>query len=192
MRIWEKCWSWSCIKPASYNPCHLWSTFLLWTPQNAQRSKRRIKCSSLSMENWTMILPLIHTGWVDWASRRQMPSEMVSDHPVLGLGCGTAKVKLGCSIFGNLNSSTIHVSVLCNKTTSDWATEVQWATLDGISGKPRSYSHNWGGGRDSGEGGGIIEGVSRPLWTWPRMAMAKPHSSWCFCSLGVETAEPST
>ena len=115
------------------------------------------------MENWTMILPLIHTGWVDWASRRQMPSEMVSDHPVLGLGCGTAKVKLGCSIFDNLNSSTIHVSVLCNKTTSDWATEVQWATLDGISGKPRSYSHNWGGGRDSGEGGHNRGRVTPPL-----------------------------
>jgi hypothetical protein len=38
---------------------------------------------------------------------------MVSDHPVL---CGgAAKVKLGCSVFGNLNSSDIHVSVLCGK-----------------------------------------------------------------------------
>jgi hypothetical protein len=59
---------------------------------------------------------------------------MVSDHPVLG--GGSAKVKLDCSVFGNLNSSDIHVSVLCDKTASDRATEVQWATLEAIQVKP--------------------------------------------------------
>jgi hypothetical protein len=59
---------------------------------------------------------------------------MVSDHPVLG--GGTAKVKLDCCVFGNLNSSDIHVSVLCDKTASDRATEVQWATLEAIQVKP--------------------------------------------------------
>ena len=42
------------------------------------------------------------------------------------------------------------------------------------------------------QGAHAIVGVSRPLWTWPRTVMAKPHSSWCFCSLEVETAESST